>query len=110
VALHVDHVVPVSLGGTNGASNLVTACSACNHGKGPVPLSADPAPTDRAAERLAKGRCPVHGLGMSQVAHFIGATTLVACPRCHCVWRAASGGTIIGGASEEDLRTWGIAS
>lgn len=33
VVLHVDHVVPVSKGGTNEITNLVTACSDCNLGK-----------------------------------------------------------------------------
>ena len=32
--LHVDHVVPVSLGGTDTADNLVAACRQCNLGKG----------------------------------------------------------------------------
>lgn len=31
--LTIDHVVPVALGGTNEASNLVTACRRCNSGK-----------------------------------------------------------------------------
>lgn len=31
--LHVDHIVPQSLGGTNDPSNLVTACAECNSGK-----------------------------------------------------------------------------
>lgn len=33
VALTVDHVVPVALGGTNEPGNLVTACQPCNAGK-----------------------------------------------------------------------------
>lgn len=33
VKLTVDHVVPVALGGTDDASNLVTACQPCNAGK-----------------------------------------------------------------------------
>lgn len=33
VALHVDHVVPVSLGGSDDPSNLVAACPDCNAGK-----------------------------------------------------------------------------
>jgi 5-methylcytosine-specific restriction endonuclease McrA len=33
VKLHVDHVVPVSKGGTNDIDNLVTACEECNLGK-----------------------------------------------------------------------------
>lgn len=31
--LHIDHVVPVNLGGTNDAWNLVAACWDCNSGK-----------------------------------------------------------------------------
>ena len=31
--LHVDHVIPVSQGGTDDQANLVCACSACNLGK-----------------------------------------------------------------------------
>jgi 5-methylcytosine-specific restriction endonuclease McrA len=34
VPLHIDHVVPVSRGGTNAIGNLVTACERCNQGKG----------------------------------------------------------------------------
>lgn len=34
VKLHVDHVIPVSKGGTNEQSNLVAACQDCNLGKG----------------------------------------------------------------------------
>lgn len=33
VELHVDHIVPVSKGGTNDPGNLVTACARCNLGK-----------------------------------------------------------------------------
>lgn len=33
VMLHVDHVVPVSEGGTDDLDNLVVACAACNQGK-----------------------------------------------------------------------------
>ena len=38
VVLHVDHIKPVAKGGTNDRSNLVTACSACNGGKGATEL------------------------------------------------------------------------
>ena len=34
VILHVDHIVPVSKGGTNDILNLVTSCQDCNLGKG----------------------------------------------------------------------------
>lgn len=33
VTLHVDHRLPVSMGGSNDLSNLVTSCSECNLGK-----------------------------------------------------------------------------
>jgi len=31
--LHVDHVVPLALGGVDAVSNLVSACEECNLGK-----------------------------------------------------------------------------
>lgn len=34
VVLHVDHIDPVANGGTNEITNLITACSDCNGGKG----------------------------------------------------------------------------
>ena len=33
VQLHIDHIVPVSLGGGNDLWNLITACEPCNSGK-----------------------------------------------------------------------------
>jgi hypothetical protein len=33
-SFHLDHVVPVSMGGSNDTSNLVVACSPCNLRKG----------------------------------------------------------------------------
>ena len=36
--LHVDHVMPVSRGGTDDMSNLVASCHACNLGKGALLL------------------------------------------------------------------------
>lgn len=38
VTLHVDHIHPVSKGGGNENSNLVTSCSSCNVGKSDIPL------------------------------------------------------------------------
>jgi hypothetical protein len=40
VTLHVDHVVPVSLGGSDKPDNLVAACKDCNLGKTSVPAGA----------------------------------------------------------------------
>lgn len=52
VRLHIDHRVPVSRGGTNDMSNLVTACQKCNLGKGAwIPQTH--APVDRVDEPTA---------------------------------------------------------
>lgn len=37
VELHVDHVIPVALGGRDEPSNLKAACRDCNSGKGSMP-------------------------------------------------------------------------
>ncbi|MBV8537533.1 MAG: HNH endonuclease, partial [Alphaproteobacteria bacterium] len=34
----LDHLVPMTAGGTNGLDNLVTACLSCNTHKGRKPL------------------------------------------------------------------------
>lgn len=41
VALEVDHVVPVALGGDDTPGNLVTACHDCNAGKASTSLDGD---------------------------------------------------------------------
>lgn len=40
--LHIDHIVPVALGGGNEDENLVTACEDCNFGKSDIPLPQEP--------------------------------------------------------------------
>lgn len=51
VILQVDHIHPVSKGGTNDQDNLITACQPCNLGKMTTPLSSIPQSlADRAAE------------------------------------------------------------
>lgn len=40
VTLHVDHIIPVALGGTDQPGNLVAACKDCNLGKSSVPSDA----------------------------------------------------------------------
>lgn len=42
VTLEIDHIEPVSKGGTNDINNLVTACFDCNRGKGKTRLSSIP--------------------------------------------------------------------
>lgn len=51
VVLHLDHITPVSRGGTNDLDNLVTSCQDCNLGKSDVPLS-DTRPTPSRATIL----------------------------------------------------------
>jgi hypothetical protein len=41
VVLHVDHINPVKLGGTNEILNLITSCVECNSGKSAIPLNSD---------------------------------------------------------------------
>lgn len=52
--LHVDHVVPVAEGGENNMDNLVTACDACNLGKGARSLSAVPKSLKEKSEEIAE--------------------------------------------------------
>lgn len=42
--LVIDHMVPVHAGGKNSIDNLVTACMACNQGKGPTVLDGNQFP------------------------------------------------------------------
>lgn len=39
VVMHVDHVIPLSAGGSHDIDNLIAACEACNLGKGPIKLT-----------------------------------------------------------------------
>ena len=50
VLLEVDHITPVSKGGKNHLSNLITACASCNRGKGAIPLSDSAALTKSKAQ------------------------------------------------------------
>lgn len=51
VRLHVDHIVPVSQGGTSDPDNLRTLCSACNQGRANIQ-----APSETARNILARVR------------------------------------------------------
>jgi hypothetical protein len=50
VILHIDHILAVSDGGSNDASNLVTACIDCNLGKSNKPLAVRTESLDSAQE------------------------------------------------------------
>jgi hypothetical protein len=54
VTLHCDHIVAVVEGGTNDADNLVTACEACNLGKGARALADVPASLQSRAAEMAE--------------------------------------------------------
>jgi hypothetical protein len=54
VILHCDHIQPVADGGPTEMDNLITACEACNLGKGAVPLSVAPESLAAKAERIAE--------------------------------------------------------
>lgn len=43
-AVHVDHIIPRSEGGTDELDNLITSCEPCNSGKGRKPMKAPPLP------------------------------------------------------------------
>lgn len=59
VQLEVDHIVPVARGGSNEASNLVTACFDCNRGKSDKPLSEAQPSLDRQADAIASSETSV---------------------------------------------------
>jgi len=54
VVLEVDHITPVSAGGSNCLDNLITSCFDCNRGKGANELSVAPDSIQRRAELLAE--------------------------------------------------------
>lgn len=59
--LHVDHIVPVAEGGGNEESNLVTACSACNLGKGARTLDSAPQSLAERAAEVAEREAQIRG-------------------------------------------------
>lgn len=54
VMLHVDHIVPVSLGGLNDTDNLITSCEPCNLGKGARRLNVVPQSLGQKAKEVAE--------------------------------------------------------
>lgn len=61
--LHIDHVVPVSLGGTNDPWNLVAACWDCNAGK------TNGVPTDDLIRLVRNDYCAyVESMGLEVIA------------------------------------------
>lgn len=54
VALEIDHVIPVSKGGTNDIDNLVTACYDCNRGKSDRMLKGNKKLVKKASDAVSK--------------------------------------------------------
>lgn len=52
VILHVDHITPVSKGGSSRQDNLITSCESCNLGKSNVLLSSVPESLSDKAEKI----------------------------------------------------------
>ncbi len=61
VLLHVDHIVAVAAGGSNDIDNLVTACEACNQGKGARDLKAVPQALAAKAKLVAEREAQLLG-------------------------------------------------
>lgn len=61
VALEVDHIHPVALGGDNDPDSLVTSCERCNRGKSATPLSAVPESLSNKAARVAEMEAQLAG-------------------------------------------------
>ncbi len=54
IVLHVDHIIPVSDGGSNEIDNLVTSCQPCNSGKSNISLKSIPKSLKQKAEEIAE--------------------------------------------------------
>lgn len=61
VVLEVDHIQPVSGGGTDAPDNLITACFGCNRGKSSISLSATPASLKDKASDVAEKEEQIKG-------------------------------------------------
>lgn len=61
VLLHVDHVLAVASGGVNSFDNLVTACEACNLGKGARSLSTAPQSLSDKAKETQEREAQIEG-------------------------------------------------
>jgi len=61
VILHVDHIDPVALGGSNHIDNLITSCQPCNSGKSATPLSDIPQSLQDKAELIIEREAQIKG-------------------------------------------------
>jgi hypothetical protein len=63
VILHLDHIHPVSKGGTNAEENLVTSCSNCNLGKSTNLLNSVPKSLKEKATEVAEAEEQLRAYG-----------------------------------------------
>lgn len=61
VVLEVDHIHPVSSGGSNEIDNLVTACFDCNRGKSDKQLTDVPESLQKKAEQVLEKEAQIRG-------------------------------------------------
>ena len=61
VILHVDHIVPLALGGDNHIDNYVTACAPCNLGKSATSLTDVPQSLKEKAAEVAEHELQIAG-------------------------------------------------
>lgn len=61
VVLHVDHINPVSKGGSNDMDNLITACQPCNSGKSDIELSDVPQSLQDKAAMVLEREAQIRG-------------------------------------------------
>jgi len=59
--LEIDHIKPVSAGGTNDAHNLIAACFACNRGKAAGDLAVAPQSLAAKAKDIAEREAQLRG-------------------------------------------------
>ena len=59
--LEIDHIEPVSQGGSNDVDNLITSCFDCNRGKGAEQLSVSPKNLEQKAEVLKEKEAQLRG-------------------------------------------------
>lgn len=90
--LHVDHIVPVSKGGSDDPSNLTTSCETCNLGKSDVELhEANPRVAVPLAEAVARAEAAAQ-LADAQAAKARAVDALV--DRARVLWSRHVGGNV----------------
>ncbi|MDF2895725.1 MAG: endonuclease [Rhodococcus erythropolis] len=102
VTLHVDHVIPVALGGSDKPDNLVAACKDCHFGKPSIspdsPLVA--AVAERSAEYVLANA--------NRAAHMDADLRAMAdyCDEFHLTWDESIGSNRLPHDWERSIRTW----